>query len=84
MHLLGAPPFSFDMPAYGAPQAIDFAHGTLLACAIVLMGLAMLWPLPFVYRAFHALRYPIIIATVGGLVLGILGSSGDRSRCSRA
>ena len=42
----------------------------------MLIGLAMLYVLPFVYRAFHALRYPIIITTVGGLVLGILGFIG--------
>ena len=76
MHLLGAPPFSFDLPAYGAPQPIDFVTGSLLTCAIVLIGLAMLYVLPFVYRAFHALRYPIVITTVGGLVLGILGFIG--------
>ena len=32
--------------------------------------------LPLFYRALHALRYPIIIATVGGLLLGILGFIG--------
>jgi len=76
MHLLGAPPFAFDLPAYGAPQAIDFVSGTVLACAAVLIGLAMLYAFPWVYRALHALRYPIVIATVGGLLLGILGLIG--------
>lgn len=76
MHLLGAPPFSFDLPAYGAPQAIDFVTGSLLTCACVLIGLAMLYLLPLFYRVLHALRYPIIITTVGGLLLGILGFIG--------
>ena len=76
MHLLGAPPFAFDLPDYGAPQAIDFVTGTLLTCAIVLIGLVMLYAFPFAYRAMHALRHPILIATVGGLLLGILGFIG--------
>jgi len=76
MHLLGAPPFAFDMPAYGPPQAIDLLTGTLVACGVVVVGLAALAVFPFVYRALHALRHPIIITTVGGLVLGILGFIG--------
>ena len=76
MHLLGAPPFAFDLPPYGAPNAIDFVTGSLLACACVLVGLVMLYALPLLYRALHALRYPIIVATVGGLLLGILGFIG--------
>ena len=85
MHLLGAPPFAFDLPAYGAPQPIDFVTGSLLTCAIVLIGLAMLYALPFVYRALHALRYPIVITTVGGLAPRHPGlHRRSRSRCSRA
>ena len=76
MHLLGAPPFAFDMPAYGPPQAIDLLTGTLVACGVVVVGLAALAVFPFVYRALHALRHPIIITTVGGLILGILGFIG--------
>jgi H+/Cl- antiporter ClcA len=76
MHLLGAPPFAFTMPAYGPPQAIDLLTGTLVACGVIVVGLAALAVFPFVYRALHALRYPIVVATVGGLVLGVLGFIG--------
>jgi H+/Cl- antiporter ClcA len=76
MHLLGAPPFAFDLPAYGTPQAIDFVTGTLLTCACVGIGLVALYALPLFYRALHALRYPIVVAAVGGLLLGILGFIG--------
>ena len=47
-----------------------------MACGVVVVGLAALAVFPFVYRALHALRHPIIIATVGGLILGILGFIG--------
>lgn len=76
MHLLGAPPFAFDMPAYGPPQAFDILTGALVACAVTVVGLAALAAFPLVYRALHALRHPIIICTVGGLLLGILGFIG--------
>jgi H+/Cl- antiporter ClcA len=76
MHLLGAPPFAFDMPAYGPPQAFDILTGALVACAVTVIGLAALAVFPLVYRALHALRHPILIATAGGLVLGILGFLG--------
>lgn len=76
MHLLGAPPFAFDMPAYGPPQAFDILTGILVACAVTVVGLAALALFPLVYRALHALRHPIIITTVGGLILGVLGFIG--------
>ncbi len=76
MHLLGAPPFAFDMPAYGPPQAFDILIGAAVACAVTLVGLIALYLFPLAYRTFHALRQPIIITTVGGLVLGILGFIG--------
>ncbi|GAA3214376.1 ion channel protein [Microbacterium terregens] len=76
MHLLGAPPFAFDLPAYGPPQALDLLTGSLVACGVVLIGLAALAAFPLVYRAFHSLRHPVLIATAGGLVLGILGFIG--------
>ena len=85
MHLLGAPPFAFDLPAYGAPQAIDFVTGSLLTCAIVLIGLAMLY--------VAAVRLPGISTRSGtrsssrrsaGSSSASWASSGARSRCSRA
>lgn len=76
MHLLAAPPFAFELPPYGAPQPIDFVSGSLVACAAAVIGLAALAAFPMVYRALHALRHPVVITTVGGLVLGVLGFIG--------
>ena len=76
MHLLGAAVFSFDLPPYPPAQAIDLLTGSLVACGAVLVGLAALAAFPWVYRAFHAMRHPIIITTVGGFVLGLLGLIG--------
>jgi H+/Cl- antiporter ClcA len=76
MHLLGAPPLAFEVPAYGAPQAIDLLTGSLVACGAAIAGLAALAAFPVIHRALHALRHPIIITTVGGLALGVLGLIG--------
>lgn len=76
MHLLGAPPLSFDLPPYGAPQAIDLATGALFACVAAVIGLAALAAFPWIYRALHALRHPVLIATTGGVLLGLLGMLG--------
>jgi chloride channel protein, CIC family len=76
MHVLGAPPLAFTLPPYGAPQPIDLLTGSLVACGAAIIGLAALAAFPVVYRVLHALRHPIIITTVGGFVLGLLGFVG--------
>ena len=76
MHVLGAPPLEFDLPAYGSPNAFDLLTGAVVACGAAVLGLAALAAFPFVYRLLHALRSPIVIPLVGGFVLGILGLIG--------
>lgn len=76
MHLLGAPPLQFALPAYGSPQAMDLLWGAVLACAAAAVGLAGLALFPLGWRALHALRHPILIPLVGGFLLGILGFIG--------
>ncbi|WP_243648492.1 ion channel protein [Agromyces fucosus] len=76
MRLLGQPAFAFDIPVYGAPQALDLLTGTVVAVGAVVVGLAMLAAFPIVYRAMHSLRYPVLVATAGGLLLGLLGLLG--------
>ena len=74
--VLGAPPLAFDLPPYPAPQALDLLTGSLVACGAAAVGLTALAAFPVVYRTFHALRRPVIITTLGGLVLGVLGLIG--------
>jgi H+/Cl- antiporter ClcA len=76
MHLLGAPPLAFSLPPVGPPNGGYLLLGALVACGAVVIGLAALAAFPVVYRAMHALRHPVLIATVGGLVLGVLGLIG--------
>jgi H+/Cl- antiporter ClcA len=76
MHLLGQPPMAFDLPPYGGPQAIDLLTGSLVAIGAVVITLAALVAFPIFWRGLHALRHPILIALVGGFLLGILGLIG--------
>ena len=78
MRLLGAPSFTFDVPAYDGPHAIDLATGIAIAAVSAGLGILAAFAFPYIHRAFHALRNPILFTTVGGLVLGILGVIGGQ------
>ncbi len=78
MHLLGSPSLMFDVPAYGGPSPIDFATGLLVALASAALGVLAAFALPWVHRAFHALRSPVLFTTLGGLLLGVLGIIGGQ------
>ncbi|GAA5195886.1 hypothetical protein GCM10025773_02740 [Microbacterium jejuense] len=41
-----------------------------------LVAMAALYTFPWVHRAFHGLRHPLVIPVVSGLVLGQLGAIG--------
>ena len=75
MHALGQPPLVFSIPP-STVDPLDLLVGILVACGAVLIGLVGVFALPVVHRAFHALRSPILIATLGGFVLGLLGLIG--------
>ncbi|WP_308797636.1 ion channel protein [Agromyces silvae] len=75
MHLLGTPPLAFTVPQ-DTVEPVDFLIGIVVACVCAAIGLGANWLFPRVYRAFHALRNPIVVPTLGGLVLGVLGMLG--------
>ncbi len=55
---------------------LDALWGACVACAAVVAGLVGVYAFPYVWRAFRALKHPIIYTTLGGLILGILGFIG--------
>lgn len=75
MHALGIPPLAFSVPP-STVDPLDVLVGVAVACAAVLIGLLGVIALPVVHRMFHAMRSPILIATLGGFVLGLLGLVG--------
>lgn len=76
MHLLGAPPFAFDVPSMGAPNPLAILLGIAVTVVVTLISLGALALFPWIYRALHALRSQILIPVVGGFVLGLLGLLG--------
>ena len=76
MLLLGGESFALSIEPYGSPQLIDLVTGSLVAVAAALLGLAAIYAFPVVHAAFHRLGPPIVVLTVGGFVLGILGVIG--------
>ncbi len=68
---------------YANGQAIDVLWAMLVAAGAALVGLVAVVLLPVAHRLFHGMRWPLLTATVGGLVLGILGALGGPSRSSR-
>ncbi|SFR67776.1 H+/Cl-antiporter ClcA [Agromyces sp. CF514] len=76
MDLLGGEAIAFHLEPMGALQPIYLLTGLVIAAAAALLGIVGAWVFPYVHRAFHALRNPLIITTLGGAVLGLLGVLG--------
>lgn len=76
MHLLGAPTLAFDVEPMTEADGFDLLSGFLIAAVAAVAAIAIAWAFPYVHRAFHALRHPIVFTTLGGLVLGVLGAIG--------
>jgi H+/Cl- antiporter ClcA len=76
MHLLGAHTLAFHVAPYGSPRAIDLVTGILVAALSAGVGIAAAFAFPYLHSGFHALRNPLLFATFGGVVLGLLGIIG--------
>jgi H+/Cl- antiporter ClcA len=63
-------------PPLGTPGAVHLATGLAVGVAGTLVGLAAVYAFPHVHRFFHGLRHPVLFTTLGGLLLGVLGSLG--------
>ncbi len=74
--LLGAQSLAFHLPAIGAIQPIYLLTGLVVAAASALIAIVAAWIFPYLHRAFHALRNPLIFTTLGGAILGLLGILG--------
>ncbi|WP_243062164.1 ion channel protein [Humibacter sp. RRB41] len=76
MHLLGGQSLAFHVAPYGSPRAIDFVTGVLVAALSAGIGIAAAFAFPYLHSGFHALRNPLLFATFGGVLLGLLGIIG--------
>lgn len=70
---------SFNLPIEHYPHAAtlpDIGIGMLIASAAILIGLVAVWLFPRLHRFFQTLRHPVLMLTLGGFLLGLLGIAG--------
>ena len=76
MVLLGGQQIAFTLTPMGDFQPVYLLQGVLVAGVSALLGIAAAFVFPYLHRAFHSLRNPLLFSTLGGMVLGVLGIIG--------
>lgn len=78
--LFEQPSFTLAVEPYSNPQLIDLVGGALVAVGAVAIGLVAVWIFPLAHKFFISLRHPVLMLTLGGFLLGILGVIGGPIR----
>lgn len=60
----------------GSPTLAHVLWGAVVASGAAAFGLIGAWLLPILHRLLHRLRNPLVYATAGGVMLGLLGMLG--------
>lgn len=76
MWALGAPSVAQGLPAYEKPELIHLLLAPAIAVVTAAVGVAGAVLLPRVHRLMHSIPSPLLMATIGGVVLGLLGILG--------
>ncbi|WP_367043828.1 ion channel protein [Streptomyces sp. Je 1-332] len=74
--LIAHPTFQIDVPAYTGPHWGDVLSAMVISTAAAAVALCAVYAFPHLHRAFRQLGNPVLMLTVGGLVLGVLGALG--------
>ncbi|MGW7085158.1 ion channel protein [Streptomyces sp. NPDC054871] len=74
--LIAHPTFQIDVEAYDGPHWGDILSAMVVSTAAAAIGLCAVYAFPYLHRAFRQLGHPVLMLTVGGLVLGVLGALG--------
>lgn len=78
MDAFGQPILSVDVPAYPGADWPDLISAPAIALAAALLGLVLVYAFPLVHAAFQRIRNPVVMLTLGGIALGVLGAIGGR------
>ncbi len=62
--------------SYAGPQLIDLLTGGAIACVAALIGLIATYLFHQAHPLFHRLPNPLVMLTLGGVLLGVLGMIG--------
>ncbi|GAA3128325.1 ion channel protein [Streptomyces rectiviolaceus] len=74
--LIAHPTFQIDVEAYAGPRWGDILSAMVISTAAAAIGLCAVYAFPYLHRVFRQLGHPVLMLTVGGLVLGVLGALG--------
>ncbi|MET9621284.1 ion channel protein [Streptomyces sp. NPDC006464] len=74
--LLAHASFDLSLPPLSDPGWGDLLAAMVIATAAAVFGLVACYAFPYVHRAFHRLRHPMLMLPLGGLVLGLLATLG--------
>jgi len=67
---------AISLPPYPGARLPDLVAGALVASAAALLGMGAVYAFRAAHPIFHRIRNPLLMTTVGGLLLGILGIIG--------
>ena len=70
------PRFSLPIPAYHQMELVDIFSGAVVAAIAIAVGMVAVWCLPRLHALMHRLKHPVLILTVGGFILGLIGALG--------
>lgn len=74
--LLAGDSFALTVDPYPAMHPVDIVTGSVIAVAIAVVGMAAVYAFPRLYSLLGRFGSPLLIATAGGVILGILGAIG--------
>jgi H+/Cl- antiporter ClcA len=76
MSLFEQPSFTLAVDPYTTPHLIDIVSGIAVTLVAIAIGMIAVWIFPFAHSFFISLKHPVIMLTLGGFLLGLLGILG--------
>lgn len=74
--LIDHPTFDLSLPDYPGGRWTDALAALVIAPVAAALGMAVVYAFPYAHAAFRRVGHPVLALTLGGLVLGLLGSLG--------
>lgn len=78
MVAFGQPAFAVAVEPYRGARWPDLLSGPAIAVVAAIIGLVLVYAFPVVHDAFVRVRQPLVMLTLGGMVLGVLGAIGGK------
>ncbi|HDC2021659.1 TPA: ion channel protein [Escherichia coli] len=70
------PHFSLPIAHYGQMEMTDILSGAIVAAIAIAAGMVAVWCLPRLHAMMNQMKNPVLVLSIGGFILGILGVIG--------